>query len=517
MEGLQQAVRLATLEPEWFSDTILRCPNDPWQTELYEAVADVWRKQMGIQTRVNHEGLNKISIRAGHGPGKTHGLAKVAHLVNFTHRARIVATAPKEQQLLTRLWPEFRKITGGALSEYQRLIHIETRKITWAQDPDWVMLAETASQPENLAGHHCDFLVFMVDEAAGVSESMFPVIEGALTTHGVPVTSGGGGVGFCVLIMISNPTKNEGSFWASHRKRNVRDEYYRIHVSLDKTTRVSKKWVQGLVRKYGANSPVVLVRAHGEFADSSENQLMPAEWMYQAKDRVRKPDGSLPRTRISCDVADGGTAETIVKVTRFYDSFTRWMKVGRYSFPASESPVLTAQEIVRVWADFKMSAKKGDDIVIDALGVGSGAAGILIKAKYPVIPYKGGKRSDKPDRWRNKRTQSYLCLRDEFRDGKIVIDDGCFQTEEDWDDMVGQLCLIKRREGAERLEDLEPKKSITDRGDPSPDMADASAMDYATDEPQIDTGFMMPVIVGEALTSNYESLTADLADHESIH
>ena len=469
---MTEAVQIATFNPDWFCDSVLRTPNDDWQSEGLNAVADVVRDHYGLPTMYNHNGVTKISVRAGHGPGKTHFMAKTAHWFNFVFKGRIIATAPKEQQLITRLWPEFRSIKTNAIKEYRDLIDVKKTKVVWCNKEDWVMLAETASQSENLSGHHRDYMLFLVDEASGVNEDMFPAIEGALST-GIIV----------IMVMIGNPTRNQGSFWASHKKKGVMEDYYKLHVTLDRSPRIKKKWVNAMIKKYGKDSPVVQIRCYGEFAELDANQLILLEWLEKARAKEFKEDGSIPRVIASCDVADGGVDETVITIKKEYDSFSYWVKQFRYSFKASEAPIDAAQATIRHWKNYGGTADNGDYLVIDAIGVGAGAAGYAIKKGYPVIPYKGGSSSDKPTQWRNRRVQSYIAMRNDLRDGKVVIANDFHESQDDWDDFEAQMCSIRTNNHSEKVEDLETKKELMSRGIKSPDMADSPAMSYATRQP----------------------------------
>lgn len=472
---LANAVKRATVDPDWFCDTILCSPNDPWQSEMMNAIADLDRARLGLGTLYNHELLTRFTIVAFHGPGKTHFIAKLAHWWNFTRRGLIAATAPKEKQLKTRLWPEFRKVRNGALEYYRQLIKVDTTKVTWANDPDWCMLAEAASQPENLQGLHADWMCFLVDEASGVNEEMFPPIEGALTTPGA------------IEVLIGNPTRSTGEFWASHNKRGTMELYYRKAIKPEDSPRIDPKWVQGMIQKYGIGSPVVQIRVFGKFVEADERQLIPLAWIEDARDREHVDDGSLFTRRVAIDIADGGADETIIVFAELYETHMRLRTMSRHSFPASEAPIDSATAGMGVFDSVGGDPKNGDDIVVDALGVGSGTAGYIIKKEYPVIPYKGGKASDDQTQWINRRTQSYMVLRDMFRDGRITIDEG-FAVGGDWDDFTAQLCSIKTDEGVDKVEKLEPKRKLTGRGIKSPDIADAVAMLCATQTPMHPAG-----------------------------
>jgi hypothetical protein len=334
--------------------------------------------------------------------------------------------------------------------------------------------AETASEPENLAGYHADHLLFVVDEASGVKEEMYPVIEGAVSTGHI-----------VVILMIGNPTKNIGTFHDSHRKENVSKNYYQIHVSLDKTSRVSMKWVKEMEDKYGPKSPVVLVRCKGEFADISENQLIHLGWIEDARNREFQEDGSISTLRVSVDVGDGGEDDTVITVTRQYQTFKHFIKQLSFNFSELTASVLTAKAAEAAYYEYGGKIENGDDIVVDAIGVGSGAAGMLIKKGLPVIRYKGGEASDNPKEWRNRRVQSYICMRDDFRDGRAIMED---DFTDEWDDFYAQMASIKSKPGIEKVEDLMTKQEMRALVLKSPDKADSPSMSYATQIPDIIPG-----------------------------
>lgn len=484
----------ARLDAVWFAEEKLNLKGekfylDIWQKELFQAVCDIWRVKQGLPGLINKEGKNQITIRAMHGPGKTFGVSGIMHWFNYCFAGRIVCTAPKEDQLKTRLWPAFRRILARTSDEYKSKIKVDSLKMEWNGNPDWCAVAETASAPENLAGYHDPFLMFIVDEASGVNEAMFPAIEGALSTGEL-----------VILILIGNPTKNQGTFYDSHCRDVVAKHFHQVHVDLSKTTRVSPDWVKKMQDKYGRESPVVKVRCYGEFADTSEAQLVPLQWLIDASNREEYIDGSLPRMRITVDVADGGEDETIVTACKHYETHRHFLKSDRHNFPTAESPILAAEAAIKMWNKYGCSAENGDDIVVDSLGVGAGTAGYLMKAGYPVVVYKGGAASDDSKQWKNRRTQSYICFRDDLRDGLVSFSN---EYEEDWDDFTAQVCSIQTKPGNETNEELETKEHMSKRGIKSPDMADSCAMQYATQTPTA------PVILQPDAVGTMESARAD--------
>jgi hypothetical protein len=342
------------------------------------------------------------------------------------------------------------------------------------EDKDWCILAETASHPENLAGHHEQYQLVIVEEATGVPEYLFPVIFGALSSGVIQI-----------LLMISNPSKQTGTFAASHLKASEEANYFRYHINLKNALRINREWVHKLETKYGKTSPIVQIRAHGEFADASPRQLIPTAWVMDAMGRDARPsDHSVRRVRVTVDVADGGEDETVVTVKECWASFEILLKVRRFNFAMVDAVARAADAAEELF--YAATGRRGvDDIVVDSLGVGAGARDILIRRGHRVIEYMGGSGSDDAARWRNRRVQSYLCLRDALRDGLLDFAEDCFAASEDIDEFLAQLASVELSDAVsgERLEDLVTKTEMKRQGKQSPDIADALAMSYATQRP----------------------------------
>jgi hypothetical protein len=471
------AVVASLLDPVWARKNILRVDCDPWQDEILEAFADLYRKDVGLKTVVNHEGLNRFSIRSGHGPGKTFMLALLMHYAALTRRVQMPCTAPKEKQLRTRLWPRFRQILAAAHPAYQQIVDVQDTKITWCGDPDWMATPETAAEPENLQGYHPngphDWLLFMVDEASGVADTMFRVVEGALSSA------------HSAMFLIGNPTQNTGEFYESHNKPGVTRFYYRRHVQPSESRHVSQKYIDDLIARFGRESPVTKVRGFGEFAELGADQLIALGWIAAAREREFKTDGSLFHRVVSVDVADGGEDFSTVTLGEHYQTLTHMIKQQQYSFPAAESPIETGMAAERTWLATGCSAANGDYFVVDSIGVGAGTAGYLLKKGYPVVTYKGGESSDDAELWRNRRTQSYIVARDAFRDGTILFEDDFVDGETDWSEVEAQLCSVRRKPGSERLEDIITKEDMRRLGIKSPDRGDGIIMQFATQAPTL--------------------------------
>jgi phage terminase large subunit len=443
-----------------------------WQKELVERVADVERKILGIPTRYNHEGKNKITVRACQGPGKTFGIAELAHIWGFAYDPIVIPViAPKKDHVKTRFFAEFSRIAARAVPGYKELLgmRIGAETVTWGDDPvNHLLLAETGVQPENVQGLRRATTLSLVDESSGVHERLWPVIEGNMA-----------GSELAILVMIGNPTRNSGTFAESHLKAKLAQDYDRMHVGPEKSKRIKRSWIDGMVRKYGDNSPVVKVRCYGEFASEDANQLISLAWINDAFLREFTADGSLPRLRVTVDAADGGIDETVVTVGRHFDSHTRVLKQKSFSFSQAKAQIEGADAAEQMFLAYG-GRKDLDDFVVDSLGVGTGMAGELYDRGYRVIRYKGGESADN-EKWKNRRTQSYLVARDAFRDGLISFEP---DSVDDIEELEAQLCSVKRKiVGDDRIEELVTREEMRREGLQSPDRADSLVMQFATQAP----------------------------------
>jgi hypothetical protein len=262
-------------------------------------------------------------------------------------------------------------------------------------------------------------------------------------------------------------------------------DYFRMQIKLSETHRVQREWVERMARRYGENSPIYKIRVLGEFASDDAYQLVATEWVTAASQREFNPDGSLPKLRVSVDVADGGEDETVVTVAKHFDSHTRVLKQKSFSFDLARAQIDAADAAERMFEEH--GGRKGiDDFVVDSLGVGSGCAGELYDRGHVVIRYKGGESSDNSNKWRNRRTQSYLVTRDAFRDGLISFEDGAIDDPEE---LEAQLCSVKRKiVGDDKVEDLVTREEMRREGIKSPDRADSLVMQYATQAPVYSPG-----------------------------
>jgi hypothetical protein len=445
-----------------------------WQEKMLRDLGDRLRTTV---TEKRYEVLRE-AIVSGHGVGKS---ALFAMLVMFSlstmEFARGLVTANTEEQLRGKTWPEVQKWHSMAVNkhwftptataifhcnpEYQKRWRFDC--VTWSEN-----------NTEAFAGLHNEGyrIVLMFDEASSIPPKIWEVAEGATTDENTEII-------WCVA---GNPTRPIGRFKDCFNK--LRHRWNRTHVDAREVEGTNKELHAQWERDYGVDSDFFKVRVRGEFPSASPMQLIPEEWIQRAR-RPYVGDGSLPQNLVSADVADGGVDLSVITSAKQYATHLHVTSQKSYNFEASVSPIKVAQAVLRTYEFVGGSAEKGDTCIIDALGVGAGTAGYIMEQEIPCIAYKGGAGSANPEKWRNRRVQAYMNVRDMLREERLTFDPAAFESEADWDDFVEQMCSIMKAPANDKLEDLVTKEQMKRDGVKSPDRADSVAMLTASKVPQM--------------------------------
>ena len=441
------------------------------------------------------------AIASGHGIGKSAGMAQLVWWAMSTHeKTKGVITANTFTQLTTKTWPELIKWHGLLINRHwftctaTSAYHVSDEK-GWRVDA----IPWSAHNTEAFAGLHNEGrrIFIGMDEASGIADPVWETTEGALTDDKTEI----------LWIACGNPTRARGRFRECFTKQ--RHLWGTVNVDSRTVEGVNLDRIEKWRRLYGEDSQFFNVRVRGQFVEADANQLIAMEWVAEARARgvMGTPTtGDLPVLRVSVDVADGGEDDTVITVARHYGQIKHVLKMQKFSFNSSVAPIESADAAERMFKAWGGDAANGDDIVVDSLGVGAGTAGTLMKRGLPVIAYKGGESASSPN-FRNRRVQSYIALRNDFRDGNIVLDPGLFDDEEQWEEFEAQLCSVRSKPGIEKLEDLMTKEEMRRAGIKSPDHADSLAMQEATALPSVGFGMSTPDEYGEVLESSVVPLT----------
>lgn len=425
---------------------------------------DKWQKVALLDLAENP----KVAIKSGQGVGKT-GLEAVALLWFLCCHPypRIVATAPTKQQLHDVLWSEVSKWMSKSPLLSEILKWTKTYIYMVGNEKRWFAVARTATKPENMQGFHEDNMLFIVDEASGVADPIMEAILGTLSGKNNK------------LLMCGNPTRTSGTFYdAFHADRYL----YKNHtVSSQDSSRTNKQNIESLIRKYGRDSNVVLVRVFGKFPEQEDDVFIILAIIEQCGSKIYNlpEDKGMPFIVFGVDVARFGDDETVI-----YRNAKGKLKLVVHR--RGQNLMATVGDIV---AQYKKVVKEFNEyngriyVNIDDTGLGGGVTDRLKEVKREqklhrlfVIPINAAEKietdtkegKEAAEHYNNLTTHMWAVLRDLLEDKQVEIEDDA--------DTFAQLSARKYFMASNGKLELESKKEMKKRGVTSPDRADAAAL-----------------------------------------
>ena len=463
----------------WCRD-ILNSPNDPAQHRILAEVAAP-------------RGPARIFVASGHGIGKTHFVAKAGlHAGATWGRCRIPCTAPKEDTLLDRLWPELHKILGGASPVMRGVASWSKTKVTFYGQPGWAMMAETARATEGLAGHHENRVLGIVEEATGVDDEFWPAIEGWLTTAGSK------------LLCISNPTRTVGTFARTFRNGGPGVKLFRIswnprgieqdspkdihrpysekseggaEVEVWYSDRPDGEWARRIIAREGWDSTICRVRVRGLPPLTDTDSLVGRVEVYAAQGREPRPEDVLAELVWTWDVAGAGRDRSVLAARRGSQVL---------SIVVSNEPN-TAFAVQQILEEIQGLDVRPDELLLDAIGIGAGPADQISAAGFNPRPVNvgasaedGGSTHDERASqagFANLRALAYWRLRMDFREGRIAIAPGV--PRELIESLAEELEATRWKFNLSNKIQIIPKDEIKKALGRSPDIADALMLYYA--------------------------------------
>lgn len=433
--------------PVLFVREVLGVEPDEWQVEFLNAVA---------------RGERKISIRSGHGVGKSTGgsWAMLWYLLT-RYPVKVVVTAPTSSQLYDALFAELKRWVKELPPAVQELLDVKQERIELkASATEAFISARTsrAEQPEALQGVHSDNVMLVADEASGVPEQVFEAAAGSMSGHNA------------VTILFGNPVRSSGFFFDTHNR--LRGEWWTKRVSCEDSKRVSKEYIEEMKSRYGEDSNAFRIRVLGEFPRSDDDTIIPMELLESAKNRdvVFNPDAEVVW---GLDVARFGSDSSVLckRKVNVVTDLTRWRNLDLMQLTGA---VVAQYE----GTDFK---ERPSEILVDSIGLG---AGVVDRLRELGLPARGINVSESP-----ALGQTYLNLRAElWHKAKAWLEKRDCKLPNN-EDLIAELATVRYQFTSNGKIKIESKDDIRRRGMKSPDMADAFVLTFASDAAVASYGF----------------------------
>ena len=388
---------------------------------------------------------------------------------------KAITTASAWRQLDKFLWPEIHKWVPRLDWEKIARRPFDRRELMKLslQLRTGEAFAAACEDPAKIEGAHADHLLFIYDEAKAVPAATFDACEGAFAGAGADTRQE------ALALASSTPGPPEGRFYDIHDHKPGLDDWDAMHITLDQCVtagRVSREWANRRRVQWGATSAVYLNRVLGEFAESSEDGIIPLPWVEAAIERWKawndlphdlSPDSPHSLDAVGVDVGgDAGGDHTEIALRHGH-------VITEIRDLASMDTMQIAGEVLGICLANHHPAK-AISVIVDTIGVGAGVYARLTETCHEtLVSFKASEKTDRRDRSRelgfaNKRAAAWWNLR-ELLDPSTGSD-VCLP---DNDQMVGELIAPRWNAGSDAKIKVESKRDIRSRLGRSTDAADA--------------------------------------------
>ncbi len=435
---LVKDIEIMRADPAIFVRDMLGAEPDVWQLEVMAAAAK--------QTR-------GISIRSGHGVGKTSCLSWLALWFIFVHyHAKVIVTAPTSAQLHDALLPETKAWLKQGPTAFQKLFNVKSDRIELAADPERNFISaktSRAEQPDALQGVHAEHVMLICDEASGVPEQVYESAGGSMSAH------------HATMVLAGNPVRSSGYFYDTFNK--LEDRWKTFHISCEDTARVSKEYIEECRIRYGEDSNTYRVRVLGEFPKGDDDTVIPHELIAEAISRDIQPSSFGP-TVWGVDVARFG-ADASALCKRKGNAVTEPIRLWRN--------LDTMQLTGAIKAEYDIASEKPVEIFVDAIGLGAGVADRLRELGLPAYAINVSESPAMGNHYLNLRAELWYKAKGwlEGRDVRLPSDSR----------LKSELTTVRYNFTSGGRVKIESKADLKRRGVASPDAADAFVLTFASD------------------------------------
>lgn len=438
----------------------------------------------------------RVSVVSGTGTGKSFCFARIAlwHLLCFpfaTYEGKTEVGsntyigAPVIQQVANGIWKEMQdariEIQNGPCAWINDYYEIQKETVyIKGFSSQWFIgrVAMHKGQAVSIAGKHRYWQLIIIDEAAGVPDEHFDVIEGTQTQGGNRT------------LMASQGARSAGRFYDSHHTLAEKNggTWNALRFSSEHSLVVSDEWLaERELETGGRNSVEYQIRVLGLFAQSSSNVLL---------NRVELEAAFEPRRIIEDDedygyliLADVGAGEyrddSVVIVAKVCGNGDIGEDARRVEF--IEVPIASndkkdidlAGDLINITAQWPNAM-----LYVDAGGIGATVCRLIERGEGTVNRIFWGKqcfRKEYKRRFFNQRACAMVRFRDAVRQGRVVFPQNISRRLKEKIIDQGTRLPYHFSESGELRYVIEKKEDMARQGIKSPDLIDAMSFAFLED------------------------------------
>lgn len=438
----------------------------------------------------------KVSIVSGTGTGKTAVFARIAlwHLLchpvaYYEDKLEIGSNtyigAPRISQVADGIWKEMTDaqlaIAEGPFAWLNDYYKIDSERVTVKDfEKTWFIsqVAMQAGKAIGVAGKHRFWQLIIIDEAAGVSDEHFKVIEGTQTQGGNRT------------LMASQGVRNAGTFYESQNNLSKLNggSWAALSFNSERSPFVTTQWLKDREKETGGRHTVEYrVRVLGKFVEDSGSILL-------SRAEMEKPFGlgqiiGLDEPYGIVLLGDVGMGEyrddsvlVAAKVIGSGDFDEDARRVEYFAIPYctnSKDEITFSGDIA-----YEFGLHSNATLLVDYGGIGAAVCKLIEASGVPVVRVNWGKPCFKDEyqkRFYNRRACAMVRFRDAVRDGRVSFR---FDASQDLRNKIllqGSRLPYHFAEAGGLRYVMERKEVMLKNGIKSPDIIDAMSFAFLED------------------------------------
>lgn len=435
----------------------------------------------------------KVSVVSGTGTGKTASFARIAlwHLLCFPVAcydgkvelgSNTYIGAPLIQQVADGVWKEMQDtriaIANGPhawINDYFTIT--KTRVHVNGYSDQWFItqIAMKKGEAIGVAGKHRYWQLIIVDEAAGVPDDHFDVIDGTQTQPGNRT------------LMASQGARNAGRFYDSHHTLSIDNggSWLPLQFSSERSPFVTTKWLRDReVESGGRDSVEYKIRVLGLFAQNSSNVLLVRSDLEKAFEPRKiiaddEPFGLVVLSDVALGEYRDDSVAVVAKIIGDADHGPEARRVEYIEIPIcsnDKNEIDLAGDLVNMVG--KMS---NATLYVDAGGVGATVCKLIERSGGTVVRVNWGApcfKKEYKQRFYNLRACAMVRFRDAIREGRAVFPQGLSRKVKEKIITQGSRLPYHFSEAGGLRYVMQSKEDMRRDGIKSPDLIDAMSFAF---------------------------------------
>lgn len=422
---------------------------------------DPWDVQERIMRAVWSD--RRVVVPSCYASGKTWVAARIVMAWTATHPGAIAISTASVDRQVTQCWNEIRK--GAAKSKAPLPGRILPKSHQWDITPSNFAIGFSTDDPTKFQGWHGGRVLVVLDEAAAIGQPIWDAMEGQLATEDTAV------------LAIGNPVESAGPFYDAAQSDlwttipiSVFDtpNYTRSEDSTEVRSQrdkelVSRHYAAERAQEWGEDSPLYQTKVLGQFPDAGEAIVIPLSWFLRAEKADPPPsdDGAV----MGLDIARFGSDYSAIVIRKGQ----RVLHIERLH---GADGVAVAGWATKAYRHFNCTTCNGD-----AGGVGGPVLDIMRANGLAVNDVQAGSAANDPEHFVRRRDEMWWAYRERFRTDTIGL---ARLPRQEVNRLRAESTALRYAYDLKGRVKVETKDEAAKRGIPSPDVADAACLAFAT-------------------------------------